>query len=128
MSAWLARDFRDLALVLAVMLAVVVLLPRWMIPAETASQKVAAWGILKTAVIAYAAGGLVFFLLYARLNDGQAALLLQNPVERLSFFLGRSALLAMLWGPVLGFMWLRTAQEVERRRGEKLVRSKGATP
>lgn len=128
MSAWLARDFRDLALVLAATLALVILLPRWLIPAETLSQRAVTIGVFKTAIVTYALGGVVFFLLYARLNSGQAILLLQNPVERLSFFLSRSALIAMLWGPLLGFIWLRAAQGVERRRGEELVRTKGANP
>ena len=121
MSGYLAQDFRDLALVLAAMLALVIFVPGRVIPAETLSQRAVALGVLATAVLALVAGGVVFFLLYARLNSGQGALLLENPLDRVGFFLGRSALVAMLWGPVLGFVWLRQAQGVERRRGERIV-------
>ena len=121
MSGYLAQDFRDLALVLVAMLALVIFVPGRVIPAETLSQRAVALGVLATAVLALVAGGVVFFLLYARLNPGQATLLLENPLDRVGFFLGRSALVAMLWGPVLGFVWLRQAQGVERRRGERIV-------
>ena len=122
MSGYLAQDFRNLALVLAAMLALVIFVPGRVIPAETLSQRAVMLGVLGTALMALMAGGVVFFLLYARLNPGQGALLLQNPLDRVGFFLGRSALVAMLWGPVLGFVWLRAAQAVERRRGEMVVR------
>ena len=128
MSGYLAQDFRDLALVLAAMLALVIFVPGRVIPAETLSQRAVMLGVLGTALMALMAGGVVFFQLYARLNPGQVALLLQNPVERVGFFLSRSALTAMLWGPVVGFVGLRQAQAVERRRGEEVVRLKGISP
>lgn len=59
--------------------------------------------------------------LYAAINDGVMARILAAPVERLGFFLGRSALFALLWGPVLGFVWLVKAQEMNRRLGMRMV-------
>ena len=121
MNAYLASDFRDFGLTLGIMLVLVTMVPRWLIPAETLSQRVVAVGILSTAALALVLGGVIFFLQYARLNPGEATLLVGEPFGRVGFFLGRSALIAMLWGPLLGFVWLRQAQAVERRRGEKTV-------
>jgi hypothetical protein len=59
--------------------------------------------------------------LYAAINDGVVAGILAAPVERVGFFLGRSALFALLWGPVLGFVWLVKAQEMNRRIGMRMV-------
>ena len=121
MNAYLTSDFRDFGLTLAVMLALVILVPRWLIPPDSVSHRVVAMRILSTAALALMVGGVIFFLQYARLNAGEGTLLLREPVGRVGFFLGRSALIAMLWGPVLGFVWLRAAQAVERRRDEKMV-------
>ena len=125
MNAYLAEDFRDFALTLAAMLALVILVPRRVIPAETLSQRAVMLGILATALLALVLGGVIFFLLYARLNSGEGTLLLRDPLGRIGFFLGRSALIAMFWGPLLGFVWLRQAQAVERRRGERIVANGG---
>ena len=38
--------------------------------------------------------------LYAAINEGVWAGVLAAPLERVGFFLGRSALFALLWGPV----------------------------
>ena len=121
MNAYLTSDFRDFGLTLAVMLARVILVPRWLIPPDSVSHRVVAMRILSTAALALMVGGVIFFLQYARLNAGEGTLLLREPVGRVGLFLGRSALIAMLWGPVLGFVWLRAAQAVERRRDEKMV-------
>ena len=121
MNAYLAQDFRDFALTLVAMLALVILLPRWLIPAETLSQRAVAAAILATSALALLVGGVIVFLQYARLNPGEGTLLLRQPLGRAGFFLGRSALIAMFWAPLLGFVWLRQAQAVEARRGEKVV-------
>ena len=60
--------------------------------------------------------------LYAAINEGayeQGSW--QAPLERANFFLSRSALFAMLWGPLLGFVWLVKAQELNRRIGLKMT-------
>jgi hypothetical protein len=50
---------------------------------------------------------------------------LRNPVERTNFFLSRSALFAMLWGPLLGFVWLVNSQEMNRWIGLKMMDGEG---
>jgi hypothetical protein len=59
--------------------------------------------------------------LYVAINEGVWAGVLSAPVERVGFFLGRSALFALLWGPVLGFVWVVKAQEMNRRIGMRMV-------
>ncbi|NJS40718.1 MAG: hypothetical protein HC783_18895 [Rhodobacteraceae bacterium] len=63
--------------------------------------------------------------LYAAINEGVWAGVLAAPVERAGFFLGRSALFALLWGPLLGFVWLVKAQELNRRLGMRMVDGEG---
>ena len=59
--------------------------------------------------------------LYAAINEGVWAGILKTPLERAGFYLSRSALFALLWGPVLGFVWLVKAQELNRRLGMRMV-------
>ena len=120
------QDLRDFALTLGAMLVLVIIAPRWLIPEETLSQRAVALGIFKIALLAYALGAVIFFVLYARVNAGQGAMLLDKPLDRIGFLLSRSALIAMFWVPLLGFVWLWQAQAVERRRGENVVRDGGA--
>ena len=63
--------------------------------------------------------------LYAAINEGVWAGVLKAPLERAGFFLVRSALFALLWGPVLGFVWLVKAQELNRRLGMRMVDGEG---
>jgi hypothetical protein len=74
-----------------------------------------------TAVVALVVGAVLAAGLYAAINEGVWAGVLAAPLERAGFFLGRSALFALLWGTVLGFVWLVKAQELNRRLGMRMV-------
>jgi hypothetical protein len=78
-----------------------------------------------TAVVALVVGAVLAAGLYATINEGVWAGVLAAPVERVGFFLGRSTLFALLWGPVLGFVWLVKAQELNRRLGMRMVDREG---
>ncbi len=103
----------------------VVLMPGWFAGKDNLSPKVLTWAVAKTAAVTFVLGAVLLAGLYAAINPGAYAMLLTAPVERAGFFLGRSALFAMLWGPLLGFVWLVKAQEVNWRLGLKMVDGEG---
>lgn len=105
--------------------ALVAWLPGLFAGRDCLSQRVLAGAVAKTAVVALVVGAVLAVGLYAAINDGVAAGILAAPVERVGFFLGRSALFALLWGPVLGFVWLVKAQELNRRLGMRMVDGEG---
>lgn len=121
MSNALTLDLGNSILPLAALCALVAWLPGWFAGADGLSQRVLASAVVKTAVVAVVVGAGLAVALYAAINDGVVAGIVAAPVERVGFFLGRSALFAMLWGPVLGFVWLVKAQEMNRRLGMRMV-------
>lgn len=121
MSNALTLDLWNSILPLAGLCALVAWLPGWFAGAGCLSQRVLVWAVVTTAVVALAVGAVLTVALYAAINDGVVAGILTAPVERVGFFLGRSALFAMLWGPVLGFVWVVKAQEMNRRIGMRMV-------
>lgn len=110
---------------LALLCGSVVLLPGWFAGKRNLSPKVLARAVAKTAAVSFVLGAVLMAGLYAAINPGAYAMLLAAPVERVGFFLERSALFAMLWGPLLGFVWLVKAQEVNRRLGLKMLDGEG---
>ncbi len=125
MSNHLTLDLWNSVLPLVFLCAVVVVLPGWFTGKNNLSHRKLAFAAFKTAVVAYAAGALMMAALYAAINEGVYEQVLRNPVERATFFLSRSALFALLWGPLLGFVWLVKAQELNRRLGMKMVDGEG---
>jgi hypothetical protein len=121
MSNALTLDLWNSILPLTGLCALVAWLPGWFAGRGGLSQRMLAWAVVKTAVVALIAGAVLGVALYAAINDGVVAGILAAPVERVGFFLGRSALFALLWGPVLGFVWLVKAQETNRRIGMRMV-------
>jgi hypothetical protein len=117
----LTLDLWNSILPLAGLSALVAWLPGWFVGRGCLSQRVLAWAVFWTAVVAVVVGAALAVALYAAINDGVAAGILAAPVERAGFFLGRSAMFALLWGPVLGFVWLVKAQEMNRRIGMRMV-------
>jgi hypothetical protein len=120
-SNHLTLDLWNSILPLAFLCAVVVVLPGWFTGKNNLSQRKLAFAAFKTAVVAYGVGALIVAALYASINEGVYEQFLRNPIERTNFFLSRSALFAMLWGPLLGFVWLVKAQEMNRRIGMRMV-------
>ncbi|WP_431298079.1 hypothetical protein [Tabrizicola sp. BL-A-41-H6] len=125
MSEGLRLTLWNTILPLVGLCALVAWLPGWLVGRGTLSQVALARAVGVTAVVAFAVGAGVALALYAAINEGVWARVLAAPVERLGFFLGRSALFAMLWGPVLAFVWLVRAQEMNRRIGMRMVDGEG---
>lgn len=106
---------------LAGLCALVCWLPGWLVGPGNLSQRALARAVGVAAVVALVVGAVLAAGLYAAINEGVWAGVLAAPLERAGFFLGRSALFALLWGPVLGFVWLVKAQELNRRLGMRMV-------
>ncbi len=105
--------------------ALVAWLPGWFAGRGNLSQARLSRAVGMTAVVAFAVGAVLAMAMYAAINEGVLGQVLAAPVERLGFFLGRSALFAMVWGPVLGFVWLVRAQDMNRRIGMRMVDGEG---
>ncbi|MBL9046837.1 MAG: hypothetical protein JNK34_05915 [Tabrizicola sp.] len=117
----MATGFWNTILPMAILTGFAVLLPSLLTGRHGLSHRHLLRAILLTALLTLILGALISAGLYARINPGTLEHLLQAPVERSVFFLGRSALFALLWGPVLGFVWLVKAQELNRRAGLRMV-------
>jgi hypothetical protein len=124
-SEGLTLNLWNSILPLVFLCGLVVLLPGWFVGKGNLSQRALGWAVFKTAVVAYAVGAAVMAGLYAAINEGGYEQFLKAPLERANFFLSRSALFALLWGPLLGFVWLVKAQELNRRLGMRMVDGEG---
>jgi len=101
------------------------LVPNLLARKANLSQRVLTRAVLLTAALTLVLGAALATALYARINHGVLSQFLAAPVERAGFFLGRSALFALFWGPVLAFVWLVKAQELNRRSGMRMVDGEG---
>ena len=110
---------------LAGLCALVSWLPGGLVGRRNLSQRALARAVGVTAVVALVVGAVLATGLYAAINEGVWAGGLAAPLERAGFYLSRSALFALLWGPVLGFVWLVKAQELNRRLGMRMVDGEG---
>lgn len=117
MSEPLTLTLWNAILPLAGLCALVAWLPGWLVGQGNLSQARLSRAVGVTAMVALVVGAVLAAGLYAAINEGVWAGVLKAPLERVGFFLGRSALFALLWGPVLGFVWLVKAQELNRGRG-----------
>jgi hypothetical protein len=120
-SNGLTLDLWNSILPLVFLCGLVVVLPGWFTGKTNLSQKALGWAVFKTGLVTYAVGAALMAGLYAAINEGVYEQVVQAPVERASFFLSRSLLFALLWGPLLAFVWLAKAQEMNRRIGMKMV-------
>lgn len=111
MADALHLNFANGILPLTVLLVLAVVLPA-VLAGQTLSQARLATAIAVTGLVVWGVGAMVMGLLYARLNEGQYPGLWSS--------LERSALMALLWGPVLALVWLMRAQGIERRRGLRM--------
>ena len=121
MSEPLTLTLWNAILPLAGLCALVAWLPGWLVGQGNLSQARLSRAVGVTAMVALVVGAVLAAGLYAAINEGVWAGVLKAPLERVGFFLGRSALFALLWGPVLGFVWLVKAQELNRRLGMWMV-------
>lgn len=125
MTNALTLDLWNSILPLAGLCALVAWLPGWLAGRGNLSQARLSRAVGVTALVALMVGAVLAAGLYAAINEGVWAGVLAAPLERAGFFLGRSALFALLWGPVLGFVWLVKAQEMNRRLGMRMVDGEG---
>ena len=125
MSNALTMDLWNSILPLAGLCALVAALPGWLAGRGNLSQARLSRAVGVTALVALVVGAVLAAGLYAAINEGVWAGVLAAPLERAGFFLGRSALFALLWGPVLGFVWLVKAQELNQRLGMRMVDGEG---
>lgn len=100
---------------------VAALIPNLLVRKSNLSQQALTRAVLVSALLTLAVGAVISAVLYARINEGVLTQFLAAPLERAGFFLGRSALFALFWAPVLGFVWLVKAQELNRRAGLRMV-------
>lgn len=125
MSNALTLTLWNSILPLAGLCALVAWLPGGLVGRGNLSQARLSRAVGLTAVVALVVGAGLAAGLYAAINEGVWAGVLAAPLERAGFYLSRSALFAMLWGPLLGFVWLVKAQELNRRLGMRMVDGEG---
>lgn len=104
----------------------VTLMPRILVPRANLSQTRLAVGIALAAFFTLLAGAVLAAVLYAALNPGTLQQIAKAPLARTTFFLDRSTLFALLWAPLLAFVWLVKAQDLNRRIGLRMVDERAA--
>ncbi len=113
MADLLRLNLTNSILPLAVLVAMSIVLPA-MLAGSTLSQGRLALAVGVTGLVVWTSGAVVLAWLSAQVNGGVLAGAGQ--------YLTRSALLGLMWGPVLALVWLMRAQGVERRRGLRMGR------
>ena len=98
-----------------VLVALTIGLPM-LLAGPTLSQGRLAAGMVATGVVVLAVGAGLMVWVYGQENGG-VVVEVQGGLARVGFFFGRSALMGLLWGPLLAVVWLMRAQGVERRKG-----------
>ncbi len=108
MADLLRLNLTNSILPLVVLVTMSIVLPA-LLAGPTLSQGRLALAVGVTALVVWAAGAVVLAVLSAQVNGGALAGVGQ--------YLQRSGLLGLMWGPVLGLVWLMRAQGIERRKG-----------
>ncbi len=114
--------FVNTGLPLIVLGVLAVLLPRYAVDGDTRSHGKVAMGIALCAVIPFAVGCTISFVLTH--TRGVHAMALGSSPELGSALWMHSRLslmAAIVWAPILGLVWFGQAQRVEERRGRDIV-------
>lgn len=114
MADLMRLNLTNAILPLAVLVLLSIALPA-LLAGATLSQRWLAVVIGVTALVVWGAGAVMMAVLYAQVNGAASSGVWP--------YLQRSALMALLWGPVLALVWLMRAQGIERRRGLRMGRS-----
>ena len=110
-------NFANTALPLGLTGVLAILIPEFLAGQRSTSQKRLAAMILGSAGLLLGVGAITLAILYAQRGSDVTASLTRFPVQTSLYFLSRSGLLALFWGPLLVLVWLIKAQAVEARRG-----------
>lgn len=117
-----AFGFSDTVVPVALLLTLTVCVPVMTVSPRVMTQAALARGMIAAVAVVLLLGALLFAELYRREGNDVLQAVLEDPLGRISFFLSRSLLSGMFWGPVMAFVWFGRALEVERRKGEAKAR------
>lgn len=117
-----AFGFSDTVVPVAILLALTVFVPVLTVSPRVKTQGALARGMIAAVVLVLLLGALLFAELYRREGNDVFQAVLNDPIGRFGFFMSRSLMSGMFWGPVMAFIWFGRALEVERRKGEAKVR------
>jgi hypothetical protein len=110
-------NFTNSVLPMLALCALAVFMPRVFLPRNSTSHRDLFWAVIKTIIVCYIVGAAISAILYASVNEGTLSQFLSDPLGRANFFLGRSVWFAILWLPLVLFMWLVGVQHIEQRKG-----------
>lgn len=117
-----AFGFSDTVVPVAILLALAVFVPVLTVSPRVMTQGELARGMIAAVALVLLLSALLFAELYRREGNDVLLAVLEDPFGRMGFFLSRSVLSGMFWGPVMAFIWFGRALEVERRKGEAKAR------
>ncbi|MBC2836319.1 hypothetical protein [Paragemmobacter straminiformis] len=106
----------------AILLFQAIFLPVLTVPTRVMTQGALARGMMLATILIILIAAVLFAELYRREGNDVIGAFLDDPFGRAEFFLGRAVISATFWGPVLCFVWLGRAMDVERRKGEAKAR------
>ncbi|MBU2936586.1 MULTISPECIES: hypothetical protein [Pacificibacter] len=107
---------------ICVLAALAIALPLWITPRNTRSQGRLRISVGLSAFILLIIGAVFMAVLYAVEGTDVGHVVLNTPVHAALFFLKRSVLTALVWGPLLALAWFSMAQRIERLKGKDGVR------
>ncbi|MFT6423796.1 MAG: putative membrane protein [Celeribacter sp.] len=108
----------SVAVPVCVLAALALVLPLFITPRDTRSQRRLAMSVILSAVILVVIGAVFIGGLYAREGIRFSHMLAQSPLFAVMFFVKRSLMAALVWGPVLALAWFNMAQKIEHLKGK----------
>ena len=98
-------------------------LPHLFVPRDCRSFRRLGIAALVSVLLLLVAGGVVFALLYARETPLTGKALVATPLWALGYFLNRSALAVLIWGPFLLMACYSLARRIDGTRARDQVRA-----
>lgn len=108
----------SVAVPVCVLAALAFVLPLLITPRDTRSQRRLAMSVILSAMVLVVIGAVFMGGLYAREGGRFSHMVAQNPLFAVIFFVKRSVMGALVWGPILALAWFNMAQKIEHLKGK----------
>lgn len=108
----------SVALPVCVLAALAFILPLVVTPASTRSQRRLMISVSLSSLALLVIGTVLMAVLYQAEGVDLVGAIAHSPVDTIVFFVKRSGLAALIWGPLLALAWFNMAQKIEHLKGK----------
>lgn len=117
-----AQFLWSVALPVCLLAVMALVLPILLVPRRSRSQALLAKCVLVSALLLLGIGTVFMAVLYIAEGAEVEASIRLSPLQTLLFFVKRSAMTSLIWGPLLALSWFSMAQKIERLKGKDGMR------